>query len=146
MKSSEKIAAWGMKLVRCLNVFARVLEIVISIIVLLAVVTQIASLPNLFYVFVLNTESMYAFHAFLDNILILVIGLEFFRMLCFTNTDTVLEVVLFVLARHMIVAESTALDNLLTVIGIAIVMVLHLALKHYKRKTKEGKLDDEFYE
>jgi len=145
MKPGERLTAWGTKLIQYLNVFARALEIAISVVVLIAVVAQLASLPTLFYVFVFHNDSMRSFHTFLDNVLILVIGLEFFRMLCFTNTDTVLEVVLFVLARHMIVAESTALDNLLTVIGIAIVMVLHLALRHYKRKNKEGKLDDEFH-
>lgn len=145
MKPGGRLTAWGTKLIQYLNVFARALEIAISVVVLIAVVAQLASLPTLFYVFVFNNDSMRSFHAFLDNILILAIGLEFFRMLCFTNTDTVLEVVLFVLARHMIVTESTALDNLLTVIGIAIVMALHLALRYYKRKNKEGNLDDEFH-
>ena len=135
----------GRKLIKYLNLFARGLEIVISVIVLFAVIIQIFSLRNLLYVFVLNTDSMRSFHTFLDNVLILVIGLEFFRMLCFTNADTVLEVVLFVLARHMIVTEASAMENLLTVIGIAIVVLLNLALKYYKTKTKERKHDGEFH-
>ncbi len=145
MKSGGRLTAWGTKLVQYLNIFARALEIAVSVAVLIAVVVQITSLPTLFYVFVFHNDSMRSFHTFLDNVLILAIGLEFFRMLCFTNTDTVLEVVLFVLARHMIVAEATALDNLLTVIGIAIVMALHLALRYYKQKNIEEKLDDEFH-
>ena len=96
----EKAAKTGKRIVKYLNLFARGLEIVISVIVLFAVLIQIFSLRNLLYVFVLNTDSMRSFHTFLDNILVLVIGLEFFRMLCFTNADTVLEVVLFVLAAH----------------------------------------------
>lgn len=135
----------GQKLIKYLNLFARGLEIVISVIVLFAVIVQIFSLRNLLYIFVLNTDSMRSFHTFLDNVLILVIGLEFFRMLCFTNADTVLEVVLFVLARHMIVTEASAAENLLTVIGIAIVVLLNLTLKYYKTKTKERKREDEFH-
>lgn len=135
----------GQKLVRYLNLFARGLEIVISIVVLFAVLVQICSLRNLLYIFVLNTDSMRAFHTFLDNVLVLVIGLEFFRMLCFTNADTVLEVVLFVLARHMIVTEASAAENLLTVLGIAVVVLLNLVLKCYKRKMKESGPEDEFH-
>lgn len=141
----DKTARAGKKIIRNLNLFARGLEIVISVIVLFAVIVQIFSLRNLLYVFVLNTDSMRSFHTFLDNILVLVIGLEFFRMLCFTNADTVLEVVLFVLARHMIVTESSALDNLLTVLGIAVVVLLNLALKYYKRRMRESGPEDEFH-
>lgn len=141
----EKAAKTGKRIVKYLNLFARGLEIVISVIVLFAVLIQIFSLRNLLYVFVLNTDSMRSFHTFLDNILVLVIGLEFFRMLCFTNADTVLEVVLFVLAQHMIVTEASALGNLLTVLGIAIVVLLNLALKYYKTKTREHKHEGEFH-
>lgn len=141
----DRVVQLGRKLVKYLNHLARGLEIPISIIVLFAVAVQILSLGNLLYIFVLNTDSMRSFHTFLDNVLILVIGLEFFRMLCFINADTVLEVVLFVLARHMIVTESSALENLLTVLGIAVVVLLNLALKYYKRKMKESGPEDEFH-
>lgn len=135
----------GRRILKYLNLFARGLEIVISVIVLFAVIVQLFSLKNLLYVFVLNTDSMRAFHTFLDNILILCIGLELFRMLCFTNADTVLEVVLFVLARHMIVTESSALDNLLTVLGISIVVLLNITLKYCRKKIDRSNLEDEFH-
>lgn len=80
----DKTARAGKKIIRYLNLFARGLEIVISVIVLFAVIVQIASLVS-------------------------------------------------------------ALENLLTVIGIAIVVLLNLTLKYFKRKMKEGKLDDEFH-
>lgn len=137
----DRMIRWGKKLVKYLNYLARGLEIVISIIVLFAVVVQILSLGNLLYVFVLSTDSMSAFHTFLDNILTLVIGLEFFRMLCYTSADTVLEVVLFVLARHMIVSGNSALDNLMTVAGIAVVVLLNLFLKYFNWKISEQNSD-----
>lgn len=133
------------KLVRYLNLIARGLEIAISVVVLFAVVAQFASLPTLFRVYVFGNDSMKSFHTFLDNILTLAIGLEFFRMICFSNADAVLEVILFVLAHHMLVSGTTALDNLLNVIGIAIVVLLNILLKYYKRKTNETKTEDEFH-
>lgn len=145
MGIAERVNQAFKKLVKSLNVLARGLEIIISLVVLFAVIVQFTSLRTLLYIFVFNSDSMPAFHTFLDNVLVLVIGLEFFRMLCFTNADTVLEVVLFVLARHMIVSEASAIDNLLTVIGIAIVIMMNLFLKYFKGKMHEEKLDDEFH-
>lgn len=127
------------KVIGSLNALARGLEIGISIIVLLAVFVQIFALRGLFVQLVVGTESMYAFHIFLNSVLTIVIGLEFFRMLCYSDASTVLEVVMFVLARHMIVNETSALENLLTVVGIGIVVLLDVLLEFWKHKRKEPK-------
>lgn len=122
------------KTVRTLGLTARVLEILVAVTVLAAVLVQLTSIPSLFSVYVLGNDSMRLFHAFLDNILTLVIGLEFFRMLLFSDADAVLEVVLFVLARHLLASGTTAADNLLTVIGIAIVVLVSILLKRFHKK------------
>ena len=125
-------------LIRYLNVIARGLEIAISIIVLLAVIWEIIQLRDLFAQLVLETESMALFHVFLEDVLTIVIGLEFFRMLCFSDVFTVLEVLMFVLARHMIVNDTSAMENLLTVMGIVVVVLLNLYLRRSKvKKTAE---------
>lgn len=122
------------RIVRVLSGLARVLEIVISIIVLVAIILQFTAIPTLFRVYVLGNDSMRSFHSFLDNILTLAIGLEFFRMLCFSETGDVLEVFLFVLAHHLLTSCTTALDTLLTVIAIAIIVLLDVLLKYIKKK------------
>jgi len=131
------------KVVRILSDTARLLELVISVVVLAAIIMQFSALPVLFRTYVLGNDSMHEFHIFLDNILTMAIGLEFFRMLCFSDADAVLEVVLFVLARHMLSSGSTALDNLLTVIGIGIVVLLNILLKVYRKRMEKMKPDDE---
>ena len=56
-------------------------------------------------------------------------------MLCTTDVNTVLEVIIFVLARHLIVYELSAIDSLLTVIGIVIIF---LVKKYYNQKEVES--------
>jgi len=132
------------KIVRILADIARILEIAVSVIVLVAIILQFSAVPTLFRVYVLGNDSMRSFHTFLDNILTLAIGLEFFRMVCFSDADAVLEVVLFVLAHHLLTSGTTALDNLLTVIGIAIVVLTNLLLKYFRRKIGEAEPKDAF--
>ena len=132
------------KIVRILADIARILEIAVSVIVLSAIILQFSAVPTLFRVYVLGNDSMRSFHTFLDNILTLAIGLEFFRMVCFSDADAVLEVVLFVLAHHLLTSGTTALDNLLTVIGIAIVVLTNLLLKYFRRKIGEAEPKDAF--
>ena len=132
------------KIVRILADVARILEIAVSVIVLVAIILQFSAVPTLFRVYVLGNDSMRSFHTFLDNILTLAIGLEFFRMVCFSDADAVLEVVLFVLAHHLLTSGTTALDNLLTVIGIAIVVLTNLLLKYFRRKIGEAEPKDAF--
>ena len=57
----------------------------------------------------------------------LVIGIEFIKMLCKPNPDNVIEVLLFLVARHMIIDENTALDILLSVLSIAILFIVRQA-------------------
>lgn len=132
------------KVVRILGDFARVLEILISIVVLVAIVLQFSAIPTLFKIYVIGNDSMRSFHTFLDNILTLAIGLEFFRMICYSDADAVLDVVMFVLAHHLLTHGENALDGLLTVIGIAIVVLVNLLLKYYHKKMGEEEPEEEF--
>lgn len=65
-----------------------------------------------------------AFAHFLELSLDIVIGIEFLKMLCRHNMDSVVEVMLFTLARHMIVTETSMLENLLCVAGAALLFVV----------------------
>lgn len=134
------------KVVRILTQIARILEILISVVVLLAIILQFSAIPTLFRIYVIGNDSMRSFHTFLDNILTLAIGLEFFRMICYSDADAVLDVVMFVLAHHLLTHGESALDSLLTVIGIAIVVLVNLLLKYYHRKMGEKGPEEEFKE
>ena len=45
-------------------------------------------------------------------------------MLCKPDTDTILEVLMFVIARHMIITETSSLENLVTIVGVGCIFVI----------------------
>ena len=56
---------------------------------------------------------------FLEKAMMLAIGLEFVKMLCKHTPSTIIDVLLFAIARQMIVEHTSTLENLLTVVALA---------------------------
>ncbi|WP_434310044.1 hypothetical protein [Hominifimenecus sp. rT4P-3] len=80
------------------------------------------ALGKLFFQFFETPSS--SFMHFLEITLDIVIGIEFLKMLCRHNMDSVVEVLLFALARHMIIEPTTMFENLLCVAGVALLFVV----------------------
>ena len=55
----------------------------------------------------------------LEKAMMLAIGLEFVKMLCKHTPSTIIDVLLFAIARQMIVEHTSTLENLLTVVALA---------------------------
>ena len=64
-------------------------------------------------------------------------------MLCKPDVDTILEVVMFVIVRHMVVLETSTVENLLTIVGMAIIFAIKKFLKEPKAETKKKINSDE---
>lgn len=62
--------------------------------------------------------------AVLDDAITLAIGAELIKMLCKHTPETVIEVLAFALARQLIVVHASPLENLITVIAIAILFAV----------------------
>ena len=56
---------------------------------------------------------------FLEKVMMLAIGLEFVKMLCKHTPSTVIDVLLFAIARQMIVEHTSTLENLIGVAALA---------------------------
>lgn len=112
------------KLRKILDRVSVLLELVMAAMVFAAIVISILSLKIPFREFLKNRLAEGAFLEFMGYLLNIVIGIEFFKMLCRPGAKTVLEVLMFVVARHMIVHDTSAVENLLTIIGIAIIFVI----------------------
>ena len=56
---------------------------------------------------------------FLEKVMMLAIGLEFVKMLCKHTPSTVIDVLLFAIARQMIVEHTTTLENLIGIVALA---------------------------
>ncbi len=128
----------GSKIRKMIDRASEFLELIVNIIIIIAVVVAIISLWKPFVVFIQNRESAHAFLDFLGYVLNVLIGIEFFKMLCKPDVDTILEVVMFVIVRHMVVLDTSAMENLLTIIGMAIIFAIKKILKEPKKDGKSG--------
>ena len=61
---------------------------------------------------------------FLQRALDIVIGIEFIKMLAKHSPGSVLEVLLYAIARHMIVGHEDAVQNLVSVVAIALIFII----------------------
>lgn len=81
----------------------------------------------------------------LDKAIILAIGAEFIKMLCKHTPETVIEVLAFALARQLIVGHTSPVENLITVIAIAILFAVRRfwLKRHDLVETPNGLVDNE---
>lgn len=98
------------------------LETVLAGVVMIALV--ISCVPVLKEVTTLWGGSTESFHAFLSNVLMLVIGIEFIEMLVKHNPGSTLEVLLFAIVRHMLVGHGSSLENLLSVLAVGVIFLI----------------------
>ena len=61
---------------------------------------------------------------FLERALDIVIGIEFIKMLAKHSPGSSLEVLLYAIARHMVVGHESAMENLLSVCAIALIFIV----------------------
>lgn len=67
----------------------------------------------------MSNNDMEVFNNFLSSAFNLVIGIEFIKMLCKHTPATVIEVLLFAIARQLIVEHTSTWENLIGIISIA---------------------------
>lgn len=114
----------GDRIFRWLDRLSEMLERVMAAVVIAAVAISIFALWEPFCEFWQHRTEIAAFTEFLERVLGIVIGIELFKMLCQPSMESVLEVMMFCIARHMIVHETTSLENLLTVFGVAVLVII----------------------
>lgn len=103
--------------------FAGLMEIMLSIIVLLGVL--ISAFPVIKELLgLLEVGGVDAFDAMLSHAFNLVIGIEFIKMLAKHSPGSALEVLLYAIARHMVLGRASAMDNLLGVVSIALIFII----------------------
>ncbi len=102
----------------------RVLEMIISAFIIVAILISMVSLLNGLKVLTLNVFQEDAFRNFLSVAFNIIIGIEFLKMLFKINVYTVIEVLLFAIARQMIVEHTTVYDNFISVASIALLFII----------------------
>ncbi len=102
----------------------KVLEIIISIFIFIAILISMVSLIDGLKILMLNKLDKNAFQNFLSIAFNIIIGIEFLKMLFKYNVNTVIEVLLFAIARQLIVEHPTVYENFLGVASIAVLFVV----------------------
>ena len=95
------------------------LELIIALVAVVGVVIAAVNLFPELLVYWQNRTNGEAF-IFLDAVFDVVIGVEFIKMLCKPSSQNIMEVLIFLIARHMIVQKTSALEDLLSVVSIGI--------------------------
>ena len=118
------------------------LESVMAVIVLFGILLSIYSLLQDFEIFHSLAGDTSAFKPFLEDVFVIVIGIEFLQMLCRPNSDNVMEVLIFLVARHMILGDTTPFEDFISVISVGILCALRRYL-HVTRKKEEAEREQE---
>ena len=99
---------------------AGLLEVVLSAIVLVALLLSVAPLLQLLPGLLTHGNSVEV-REFLERALDIVIGIEFIKMRAKHSPGSVLEVLLYAIARHMIVGHESAEENFISVASNALI-------------------------
>ncbi len=121
-----------------------VMEVAVAVLVGLALILSFISYFPSFLNLLAPSEETTQFLIFLENIFNLVVGIEFMKMLCKPSSDNVIEVLVFLVARHMIIGTNSALDIFLSVLSIAVLyLIRHVLHTFIKEKKQEDSHEDD---
>lgn len=112
------------------------IEIMIAIILSLAlIILAVKLLLDIAQVAVLG-EEIEALEYFMECAMTLAVGVEFIKMLCKHTPSTVIEILLFAIARQMVVGHMGSFDTLIGILSIAILFAtrkyLFISADHVK--------------
>ena len=126
------------KLNELIYTISRYTEIALSAIMLVVIIVLIIPMIYNFISIPLLSIKASQFTEFLGNILTLIIGVEFVKMLAKHTAENLLEVLMFAIARQMIVEQLNMIDTLIGIISIAIIFFIrkYLLLKTTDNKAK----------
>ncbi|MBE6964916.1 MAG: hypothetical protein E7441_02655 [Ruminococcaceae bacterium] len=120
-------------------------ELLISVIVGVAILIFAVRLVVDMFDMSLYSNGAAALVTVLDDAIILAIGAELIKMLCKHTPETVIEVLAFALARQLIVGHAAPLENLITVVAIAVLFAVRRFLlnRHDMVETPDGLVEIE---
>lgn len=125
------------RLRRQVPVICGILEMIIAVLVLIGLILSLIGMfreRNMFQDLI-NGEM--DFMTYMETIFTLVIGIEFMEMLCRPNAANVMEVLIFLVARHMILEHGTVYADFVSVLSICILCVVRRMLRYNKERHDE---------
>ena len=101
------------------HIFRRILHVIERFIAVLTILGLLASLVMEVYTMVLDVSYFADVHNMLHNLLTIVVGLEFVRMLIDTTPANILEVLTVAITRHVILSHDDPWSNVACIACIA---------------------------
>lgn len=102
---------------------AGLLEVILSGIVLIGLLFSVVPLVKWMPGLIVDGNEVEVYE-FLTRALDIVIGIEFIKMLAKHSPGSSLEVLLYAIARHLVVGHDSAVENLLSVGAIALIFIV----------------------
>lgn len=102
----------------------KTVELVITILLTFAVIVCCIRIIPQFYTSILNDSSFVGLSSIISSAFSLIIGVEFVKMICKPTTGTIVEVLMFAIARGIIIEHAFGLTSLLGVLSIAILFAV----------------------
>jgi len=118
-KMQERFARLEKRDYKIDHIFRRILHTVERIIAVLTMLALLAALGMEIYRCAVSIEYFSDIGNFLHNILTIVVGLEFVRMLIDTTPTNILEVLMVAITRHVILSHDDPWSNLACIACIA---------------------------
>ena len=118
------------KLKHIMHLVCHGLEIVCAVLMVVGIVLAVIGLlrdTELFHGLISGSGE--EFMEYIERVLTIVVGIEFLEMLCQPTSENVIEILVILMARHMIVHETTPMQDLVTCVSIAILFILRRWLK-----------------
>lgn len=112
-----------------------ILELIAAGLVSVGILLSIFSLISDAGIFKALLHDPAEFSHYLEQIFMLIIGVEFLEMLCRPNSENVIEVLIFLVARHMIVGDTNPYQDFVSVISVCLLCII----RRFLRKDKEGR-------
>lgn len=129
-KLYEYVKKWVSEICHILELIAAIFVFIAVVIALLALIPHVSELWQ-------NRADTGAMLEFIEQVFVVVIGVEFIKMLCRPTADNVLETIIFLVARHMIVVTTTTpVDDLISTISIVLLCFVRRYLKEHRLKDK----------
>lgn len=126
---------------------SEVLEFIVAVLTLIGILLSVFSLVRDAGIFKQLLTDTSVFKDYLEQIFLLVIGIEFLVMLCRPNSENVIEILIFLVARHMIVGDTTPYEDFVSVVSVVILCIVRRYLRisgeeRAKKKAAESGADD----
>jgi len=121
-------AEFKRKLRKCVARVSSYIEIIISVLILFGILVATfnlgVELVGLSKVAIVRPDVTLPIEEYLAAGLQLIIGVEFVKMISKHTVGSTIDVLLFAIARKLVVTHSGALEELLSIIGIAILFIV----------------------